>query len=105
LVEYGLSEEGAAQVMMRRMIAAGVSAPKMGTAPTGWKRLLAWRADFQNGLMGDESKREFENFAASIESIPPHQRVERVLEEGLWNRRHGPRGRLRPTLSQSGAGG
>jgi hypothetical protein len=96
LVEYGLSEEGAAQVMMRRMIAAGVSAPKMGTAP----------ADFQKGLMGDESKREFENFAASIESIPPHQRVERVLEEGLWNRRHGPRGAApRPTLSQSGAGG
>jgi hypothetical protein len=82
--------------MMRRMIAAGVSAPKMGTAPTGWKRLLAWRADFQNGLMGDESKREFENFAASIESIPPHQRVERVLEEGLWNRRHGPRGAAPP---------
>jgi len=106
LVEYGLSEEGAAQVMMRRMIAAGVSAPKKGTAPTGWKRLLAWKADFQNGLMGDEATREFENFAASIESIPPHERVERVLEGGLWNRRQGHRGaERRPTLSESGAGG
>jgi hypothetical protein len=88
------------------MIAAGVSAPKTGTAPTGWKRLLAWRADFQNGLMGDDSKREFENFAASIESIPPHERVERVLEGGLWNRRQGQRSaERRPALSASGASG
>jgi diguanylate cyclase with GGDEF domain len=33
LVASGLSEEGAAQVMTRRMIAGGVSAPKTGNAP------------------------------------------------------------------------
>jgi two-component system cell cycle response regulator len=87
LVASGLSEEGAAQVMMRRMIAAGISAPKKGKAPTGWKRLLAWKADLQAGLIWDDAGREYEAFAAFIETIPPQERVERVLENKLWNRR------------------
>jgi hypothetical protein len=56
--------------------------------------------------MGEESIREFKDFAARIASIPPHERVERVLEGGLWNRRQANRSaERRPTLSESGVSG
>jgi len=87
LVASGLSEEGAAQVMTRRMIAGRVSAPKKGQAPTGWKRLLAWKAELQDGLRPLDAMDEYRSFAAQIEKIPAQERVERVLEDELWNRR------------------
>jgi hypothetical protein len=87
LVASGLSEEGAAQVMMRRMIAGGASAPKTGNAPTPWKRLLAWKAELQDGLRPLDAMDEYRSFAAQIEKIPAQERVERVLEDELWNRR------------------
>jgi hypothetical protein len=86
-----MSEEGAAQVMTRRMIAGGVSAPKKGHAPTGWKRLLAWKAELQAGLGPQGALDEYGRFAAEIGRIPPQERVERVLEDELWNRRRSPR--------------
>jgi diguanylate cyclase (GGDEF)-like protein len=91
LVASGMSEEGAAQVMTRRMIAVGVSAPKKGHAPTGWKRLLAWKAELQDGLSAQGALDEYRDFAAQIDRIPPQERVERVLEDELWNRRRRPR--------------
>lgn len=87
LVASGLSEEGAAQVMTRRMIAGGVSAPKTGNAPTPWKRLLAWKAELQDGLRPLAALDEYRRFAEQIEKIPAQERVERVLEDELWNRR------------------
>jgi diguanylate cyclase (GGDEF)-like protein len=87
LVASGLSEEGAAQVMMRRMIAGGASAPKTGNAPTPWKRLLAWKAELQDGLRPAAALDEYRGFATQIEKIPAQERVERVLEDELWNRR------------------
>jgi diguanylate cyclase (GGDEF)-like protein len=91
LVASGMSEEGAAQVMTRRMIAGGISAPKRGHAPTGWKRLLAWKAELQDGLIAEAAQDEYRDFAAQIDRIPPQERVERVLEDELWNRRRSPR--------------
>jgi hypothetical protein len=91
LVASGMSEEGAAQVMTRRMIAGGVSAPKKGHAPTGWKRLLAWKAELQDGLSAPGALDEYRDFAAQIDRIPPQERVERVLGDELWNRRRSPR--------------
>jgi Diguanylate cyclase, GGDEF domain len=87
LVTSGLSEEGAAQVMTRRMIAGRVSAPRKGHAPTGWKRFLAWKAELQDGLRPLDAMDEYRSFAAQIEKIPAQERVERVLEDELWNRR------------------
>ncbi len=95
LVTSGLSEEGAAQVMTRRMIGGGVSAPKKGTARIGWKRLLAWKAEFQDGLRPLDAIDEYRSFAAQIEKIPAQERVERVSEDELWNRRRSPSGKLR----------
>jgi hypothetical protein len=33
---------------------------------------------------------EYRSFAAQIEKIPAQERVERVLEDELWNRRRSP---------------
>jgi len=85
LVTSGLSEEGAAQLMIDRMISAGVFVPKTGSAR--WKDLLAWRTDLKNGATWEDVIREYEEFAALIEAIPPHERVDRVLQDELWNRR------------------
>jgi diguanylate cyclase (GGDEF)-like protein len=88
LVDSGLSEEGAAQLMVDRMVSAGVFVPKTGAAR--WKDLLAWRADLLNGAAWEDALREYEKFAALIEAIPPHERVDRVLQEELWDQRRVP---------------
>jgi phenylalanine-4-hydroxylase len=71
--------------MIDRMISAGVFVPKTGSAR--WKDLLAWRTDLKNGATWEDVIREYEEFAALIEAIPPHERVDRVLQDELWNRR------------------
>jgi hypothetical protein len=75
-----IGSKGAAQVMTRRMIARGVSAPKTGNASTGWKRLLTWKAELQDDSRPSEAMNEYRSFAAQIEKISPQERVERVLE-------------------------
>jgi two-component system cell cycle response regulator len=87
LITSGLSAEGAAQVMTRRTLAAGVLAPKKGTEATDWKRLLAWRNGLLDGDVTVDVVMEYQSLAALIELIPPHERVERVLDDELWNRR------------------
>jgi diguanylate cyclase (GGDEF)-like protein len=85
LVTSGLSQEGAAQLMIDRMISAGVHVPNAESAP--WKDLLAWGADLRNGAAWEDVIREYKEFAALIEAIPPHERVDRVLQDELWDRR------------------
>jgi two-component system, cell cycle response regulator len=89
LVDSGLSEEGAARLMIDRMVSVGVRFPTTGSAR--WKDLLAWRSDLQNGAAWEDVVREYQEFAALIKAIPPHERVDRVVQEELWDRR-----RVRP---------
>ena len=89
LVDSGLSEQGAAQLMIDRMVSAGVCIPKTG--PARWKDLLAWRADLRNGAAWEDVTREYAEFLALIAAFPPHERVDRILQEALWDRR-----RVRP---------
>jgi hypothetical protein len=86
LVKAGYDDEKAAQLIMRKLMAAGVAPPAGGDA-RGWKRLLFWRADLSFGLASPEAKDEYRVFTRELETIPPRERVRRVLEEQLWDRR------------------
>lgn len=71
--------------MIDRMVSAGVYVPKDGSAR--WKDLLAWRTDLRNGAAWEDVIREYEEFAVLIAAFPPHERVDRVLQGALWDRR------------------
>ena len=86
LVKVGYDEEKAAQLIMRKLMAAGVAPPPGGDA-RGWKRLLFWRADLSFGIASPEAKEEYRSFTRELETIPPGDRVKRVLDEQLWDRR------------------
>jgi hypothetical protein len=92
LVRGGYEESEAAQIIMRRLIAAGVPAPVKGGDARGWKRLLEWRADLLYGIASEEGKAEYEGFTADLENIPAGERVQRVLDGKMWDRRRKPRG-------------
>lgn len=90
LVKGGYDEAEAAQVVMRKMLAAGVPPPQRGGDARGWKRLLAWRADLSHGIGSPEAKHEYREFSRDIDDIPVNDRVNRVLGEQLWDRRRKP---------------
>ncbi len=56
LVKAGYGEAVAAQLIIRKLLAAGVAPPRQGGDARGWKRLLLWRADLSFGLASDEAK-------------------------------------------------
>jgi len=87
LIKGGADESQAAQMVMRRLMAAGVPPPKQGGDARGWRRLLEWRTSLVHGLVSQEAQLEYQHFAREIEAIPADQRVCRVLDERLWDRR------------------
>ncbi len=87
LVKGGYGEDEAAQLVTRRMLAAGVPPPQKGGDARGWKRLLTWRAAFNQGLGSPEAKAEYREFTRRIEAITAGERLKRVLETELWDRR------------------
>jgi hypothetical protein len=87
LIKAGYDEEDAAQIVMRRLMAAGVPPPQQGGDARGWKRLLSWRADLGHGVASEAAKQEHRDFTQELESIPAGERVKRVLDEKLWDRR------------------
>jgi hypothetical protein len=91
LVKAGHEEAEAAQMLMRRMLGAGISAPLQGGDARGWKRLLAWRADVKGGVGSAEARDEYQAFTRQLEGIPPAERLKRVVEEQFWDRRRNPR--------------
>jgi uncharacterized protein YutE (UPF0331/DUF86 family) len=91
LVKGGKDESEAAQIVMRRMVAAGVPPPTHGGDARGWRRLLEYRNALVQGYGPEDAKYEYRSFAYEIESIPPTERVKRVLDERLWDRRRSPR--------------
>jgi hypothetical protein len=88
LIESGMSEEGAVQAMARRMLAAGVSAPKQGAHATGWQRLMEWRSHLSEGFASEDAKWAYWSFAHEIDELPANNKLQRVLDDQLWNRRH-----------------
>jgi hypothetical protein len=92
LVKAGYDEGEAAQILMRRLLAAGVSGPTKGGDARGWKRLLEWRADLSHGIGSADAKAEYEDFTRELEAIPAGERVKRVLDEQPWDLRQKPRG-------------
>ena len=87
LIKAGSDEAEAAQIFMRRLMTAGIPPPQKGGDARGWRRLLEWRTDLGNGLVSEEARQEYLNFAREIEAIPANERVRRVLYERLWDRR------------------
>jgi hypothetical protein len=87
LIKAGYDEERAAQLAARRMLAAGVPPPDKGGDARGWKRLLAWRETLSHGFGSAEAKDEYRDFTREIEAIPAAERLQRVLDERLWDRR------------------
>jgi hypothetical protein len=91
LVKSGQDESEAAQAVMRRMVIAGVPPPTQGGDSRGWRRLLEWRNHMLLGFGPDDAKQEYKAFTREIEAIPPGERVARVLDDRLWDRRRTPR--------------
>jgi len=91
LVRSGQDENEAAQSVMRRLMAAGVPAPARGGDSRGWRRLLEFRHTLLHGGGPEDAKHEYRIFAREIDAIPPAERVSRVLDERLWDRRRKPR--------------
>jgi len=91
LVKGGHDESEAAQMVMRRLMAASVPAPTQGGDARGWRRLLEWRNTLLHGYGSEEAKLEYRAFAHELEAIPPAERIKRVLDERLWDRRRMPR--------------
>lgn len=91
LVKAGYDEAEAAQLLMRKLIVAGVSAPRAGGDARGWRRLLEWRASVSQGFGSDEAQAEYKHFTKLLEAIPANERVKRVLDGQLWDRRRKPR--------------
>jgi hypothetical protein len=87
LVKAGSEEGEAAQIVMRWLLAAGVPPPQQGPDARGWKRLLFWRSRLQQGLVSPEAIEEYREFNRQLEEIPPGDRVKRVLDDQLWDRR------------------
>ena len=90
LVKAGADESEAAQAVMRRLMAAGVPPPKQGGDARGWRRLLEWRTSLSHGLVSSDAQQEYCDFTREIDAIPANERVRRVLDEQLWNRRRKP---------------
>jgi len=87
LIESGMSEDGAARAMTRRMISSGVSAP-LGRPSTGWQRLLEWRAaHLIDGSPTEDEIEAYESFKELLHALPEEGRLERVLDEQFWDRR------------------
>ena len=84
-------EAEAAQIVMRRLVAAGIPAPQQGGDARGWKRLLEWRTDLMNGLVSEKAQQEYLAFTRKLKTIPAPERVQCVLDEKLWDRRRKPR--------------
>ena len=91
LIKAGHDEAEAAQTVMRRLMAAGVPAPAKGGDARGWRRLLECRAGLAQGFGSPEAQAEYQDFKREIEAIPAPERVKRVLDEQLWDRRRKPR--------------
>jgi|SRR5665648_4467 len=91
LVKGGHDESEAAQTVMRRLVAAGIPPPTQGGDARGWRRLLEWRNTLLHGAGPEDAKLEYRAFARELEAIPPAERVKRVLDEKLWDRRRVPR--------------
>ena len=87
LIKAGHDEAEAAQTVMRRLMAAGVPAPAKGGDARGWRRLLECRAGLAQGFGSAEAQAEYQDFKREIEAIPAPERVKRVLDEQLWDRR------------------
>jgi hypothetical protein len=87
LIKAGSNEAEAARRVMRKLMAAGIPPPRQGGDARGWKRLLEWRTYLVNGLVSDAARREYRELTREIEAIPPGERVQRVLDTRLWDRR------------------
>jgi hypothetical protein len=91
LIKAGSDEGEAAQIVMRRFVAAGIPAPQQGGDARGSKRLLEWRAQLTHGLVSSEAQEEYRDFTRELDTIPANERMRYVLDEQLWNRRRKPR--------------
>jgi len=91
LVRSGRDEPEAAQTVMRQLMAAGVPAPAQGGDSRGWRRLLEFRNALLLGLGPEDARHEYRSFAHDLEAIPPAERVSRLLDDRLWDRRRRPR--------------
>ena len=85
LVKAGYGEAVAAQLIMRKLLAAGVAPPRQGSDARGWKRLLLWagRSELRLGLGRGQDR--VSGLAHELETIPAVERVRRVLDEQLWD--------------------
>lgn len=87
LIKAGADESEAAQAVMRRLMAVGVPPPTKGGDARGWRRLLEWRTSLIHGLVSSEAQQEYRDFTREIDAIPADERVKKVLDQQLWDRR------------------
>ena len=91
LIASGLSEDSAAEILAQRLTAAGVPPPKNKGSKLSWARcLLRSRSALRRGVIAHDTLRAYQNVVAAIEAVAPHERVEWVLINELWDRRRAP---------------
>jgi hypothetical protein len=64
--------------------------PEKGGDARGWRRLLEWRNEISQGFGSQEAQLEYRDFTREIDAIPANERVKRVLDDQLWDRRRKP---------------
>jgi diguanylate cyclase (GGDEF)-like protein len=87
LIASGFGEETAVQILAQKMVSAGIPLPKNTQCEKWDDYLTAWRTAFQEGVASGQASVEYRNVIAAINSVPPNDRLDCVLESDLWNRR------------------
>jgi hypothetical protein len=82
---------GAALRALRQVHAREPESEDKGGDARGWRRLLEWRTDLGNGLVSAAAREEYQDFTRQLEAIPANERLKRVFDEHLWDRRRKPR--------------
>ena len=87
LILNGKSDAQAAGAVTRMMLAAGINPPSSGGDARGFMRLLEWRQKLRQGRVSSDASVEYERFNKQITAIPLQDRVDRVINDRMWDRR------------------
>jgi hypothetical protein len=58
-----------------------------GVSQIAMRSLLALHNELAHGLESQQAKEEYQNFTRELEGIPANERVKRIFDKGLWDRR------------------
>lgn len=87
MIQSGDTNEQAAQVITRQLLALGIELPENGTDIRAWKRLLSFRNTLIHYMKEGPARETYSEFKELLSGIAPDQRMRRAVGEQLWDRR------------------